>query len=352
MSISNQNIISDSIIIVGDIHSNFVKFFEPLKQANIISNYNIQNNIIEYTFVENSKPTSTVIYLGDFIHRGNENQILILDALINVCNKYPNNVKFVLGNHDIAECEYFLEHINPDLFQFSTLSDHNICKKCSKYPIIMRSFINFLKNKYDLLKIEYPDFIISHTLHFKLIPSNLQSCISNSMKYSKTNSIVKPKTPRYKLPPYFTNKQEYINITNKYKKLTLKNYDEYSNEIKNYIISEYPNYVNHIEKGNNEFIELFDEFIHHELDISYYYEIFKYDLFGNRTESTLTTSINHNYSKLQIVGHDKQNEINYDKNSNIILCDSSSNSWLIYSKSKLNYKKLEGLNNFYIYEMK
>lgn len=354
MSISNIN----KIIIVGDVHSNFIKFFEPLKQANIIQSYNIYNDHIDYSFVENKneKPTSEVIYVGDFIHRGDENQMFILDALIDICNKYPDNVKFVLGNHDIAECDYYLEHTNADLFQFSTITDHNICKECPQYANIMKKFINFLKTKKNLLKIEYPEFIISHTVHSKLIPSNLESCINNSMKFYKTVSMIRPKTPRYKLPPYFTNKPEYLAITNKYKKLTLKNYDEYSKSIKDFIIKEYPNYVKHIEEGNEHTNELFDDFIHHELNIDYYYEIFKYDLFGNRSETGLTSSIGIKYPKLQIIGHDVQEEINYNKTNNIIWCDSLYNSWLIYSNSDLsldpNCKKLEGLNKFYIYRMK
>ena len=354
MSVSSSHLVSNSIIIVGDIHSNFIKFFEPLKQANIISSYIIHDNNdkIEYTFAENSNPTSEVIYLGDFIHRGNENQIFILDALVDICIKYPNNVKFVLGNHDIAECDYFLEHTNSDLFQFSTITDHSICKKCSQYSTIMRKFIDFLKTKNNLLKLEYPEFIISHTVHFNLIPSSLESCITNSIKYSKSVSMIRPKTPRYKLPPYFTNNQEYLNIISKFKKVNLKNYENYCKEIKEYITNAYPNYVEHIEKGNEHTCELFDEFVHHELDTNYYYEIFKYDLFGNRSEIGLTSSINHNYLKLQIIGHDKQEKINYNKKANIIWCDSITNSWLIYSKLNLNYKKLEGLNNFYVYEMK
>jgi hypothetical protein len=349
MSILNAN----KIIIVGDIHSNFIKFFEPLKQANIIQSYCITDNYIHYSFTE-SEPTSEVIYLGDFIHRGNQNQMFILNALVDICSKYPNNVKFVLGNHDIAECDYFLKHVNSDLFQFSTLVDHNICERCPKYGEIMKKFIDFLKTKDNLLKLEYFDFIISHTIHFKLIPASLRSCISSSMKYSKCYSMIRPKTPRYKLPPYFNNKQEYLNIVNKYRKVNLDNYDDYYSEIEKYITKEYPNYVNHIEEGNEHTDELFDKFIHKELNVDYYYEIFKYDLFGNRTESSLTTSIDIKYPKLQIIGHDKQDEINYDNKNNIIWCDSINNSWLIYSRNKIDdekYMKLKGLDNFYIYKM-
>ena len=362
MSISSSN----KIIIVGDIHSDFIKFFEPLKQANIIRDYNIYPDSINYSFVdcdssdtsENEKPTAEVIYVGDFIHRGGANQIFILDALIDICNKYPDNVKFVLGNHDIAECDYYLEHSNADLFQFSTMVDHNICKQCPQYATTMGKFIDFLKTKKNLLKIEYPEFIISHTIHSKLIPSSLELCIENSMKFCKTASMVRPKTPRYKLPPYFTNKPEYLAIINKFKKPTLKNYDEYFKAIKDYITSEYPNYIRHIEEANIYTNELFDEFIHHELDIAYYYEIFKYDLFGSRSEAGLTSSIGINYPKLQIVGHDRREHIEYSKGNNIIWCDCLSESWLVYVKnSELNlnlnekYKKIEGLDGFYIYTL-
>ena len=256
---------SNKFIIVGDIHSNFIKFFEPLKQANIIKDYIIYPDKIEYTFVDSDnvlenendildiktnsnsitkseselktnlkseselktnlkteselkttsntnttiKPTATVIYLGDFIHRGNENQIFILDALVDICNKYPDNVKFVLGNHEIAECNYYLNRSNNDLFQSSTLYEHEICKKCPEYSRIMRKFIDFLKTRNNLLKIEYPNFIISHTFHFNLFPGKLQDCLSNSMRYGKSPRSLRPKLLRYSLPVYFTYKSKY-----------------------------------------------------------------------------------------------------------------------------------------------
>ena len=342
------------IIIVGDIHSNFIKFFEPLKQANIIKDYEIFENNITYRFT-GLEATHNVIYLGDFIHRGEINQMYILDVLVDICNKYPNNVNFVLGNHEVAECNYFLNRNNNDLYQWSIFKDHNICIDCKDYNRIMRKFIDFIKIRHNLLKIEFDDFIISHTIHSKIFPGSLNDCIKASKKWIKAVSAIRPTTPRYPLPSYFVNHEIYHDITLKYKKPTINNYDNYVAEKINFIEKEYPNYVNRIELSNENTSELFDEFIHNELDLKDYYEIFKYDLFGGRAEASISTVITLNYPKLQIVGHDRKNEITYSKEHDLIYCDCESNSWLIYSNDEpLNidekYNKIEGLDKFYIYK--
>ena len=210
-------------IIVGDIHGNFIKFFEPLHEANIIKSYYISDDesVIKYKFT-NEPATHQVIYLGDFIHRGKtSNQMYILDILINICTKYPNDVKFVLGNHEIAECNYYLNIANNDLYQWSTLNDHNKCKECKKYDEIMTKFLDFLSIRNNLLKIEYPDFIVSHTFHYQVIPGNLDNCLDSSKNVCKSVSVIRPKTPRHKLPIYLSSHPGYLGIRTKYKKVNI-----------------------------------------------------------------------------------------------------------------------------------
>ena len=346
------------IIIVGDIHGNFIKFFEPLKQANIIKDYKItvnSNNIseINYSFHEVYQATSRVIYLGDFIHRGRDcGQILILESLVDICTRYPNDVNFVLGNHEIAECNYYLNNSYTDLYQLSTLADHNICKEHPNYDLIIKKFMEFLEHHNNLLMLEFPNFIISHTYHFKTIPGNLKSCLNSSKKFSKCTSMVRPKTPRCRLPSYLNDHPKYLEIKNKYRKVSLDNYNDYELELNEFINNEYENYVDKTTINIDDVPTLFDEFIHHKLNKDYYYEIFKFDLFGYRTEESLTTGIQISYNKTQIIGHDKVPKINVDKDKNIIYVDCENNSWLIYDENENKNEKLsddERFKNFYIY---
>jgi len=316
-------------IIVGDIHGNFIKFFEPLKQARIISYYEIypDPNPPKYKFATD-EPIATVIYVGDFIHRGTSNQMYILEALIDICTRYPEHVQFVLGNHEIAECDYYLNQSNFDLFQLSTLCDHIVCKECPDYERIMAMFMEFLRNRSSLLKLEYPEFTVSHTLHFKLAPSDLNAYLLASETFYKNATMVRPRVMKYKLPIFFTNNQKYLEIAKKYKKVNLQNFDVYMKEMKEFVAANYQKYIDYLRESNEDYANLFDDFIHSDLALSSYYEIFKFDLFGPRTEPGLSCTSRMEYPGMQIVGHDKQDEIvcRY----NVIYCDSVDNSWLIY----------------------
>ena len=302
-----KNILTNDLIIIDDICGNFNKFFEPLKRANIISKYEINETDIKYSFPLDSKPIASVAYLGNFIYLNSDpKQLLIYDALVDICMKYPDYVMFVLGNYDVAECGYFLDKF--DLQQLSTASYHIILQKYCKYSEIMTKFVNFLKTRHNLLKLEFLDFEISNKPHYEFIPPSLKKCISDSSKiyYDK----------------YFTDKAEFesIKISNDRKK------------IKEFIINNYLNYVNYIKTGNTNTGTLFDEYMHNDLNSDYYYDIFARDLLAIYSNDLMKSKII-KQSKIHVVGQYLYSYIKYDKKYNLLSCCDKSNSWLVYSKN-------------------
>lgn len=59
---------------------------------------------IEMTIQED--PQSCFVFLGDYIDRGGEEE-LVLDAMLYIKSRYPNNVYFLLGNHEEALLNIF-----------------------------------------------------------------------------------------------------------------------------------------------------------------------------------------------------------------------------------------------------
>ena len=271
--------LNNSIIIVGDIHGDFDKLFLPLIQAGIIKNYNVEptnkpqdlqtlkiNNITSYetdlkiTWKANEKLSSNkVIYIGDFIHHNkNPTHILILSVLVDLITEFPNNIEFVLGNHEISECLNYLGIDNHELFQPSAYLDSKECMKYKNYNEVMNKFINFLKTQNNLLVKEFDDFVISHTKHFKIFPASLNNCLLSIKKYQRRSHALRPSSPRYNTPIFFSNANEYKDIKNKYTKVDINNFDDYTTDFTTYITDNYENYKENVDYGNEHYKEVFD----------------------------------------------------------------------------------------------
>ena len=99
-----KNEIKNKIIAVGDVHGSFLQFLIPLIITNFIKNVEITDNEIKFDFNDNSENTNKIIYLGDIFDRAYHNKYyLIVNALIKLIYKYPNNIIWCYGNHDVDE---------------------------------------------------------------------------------------------------------------------------------------------------------------------------------------------------------------------------------------------------------
>ena len=80
------DISNNPLIIVGDVHGDLNILIEPFKK---------------FLYLKNQGLNPYLIYLGDYIDRGDNNGYI--SYLINIIHKkFPNNIFFIIGNHDDA----------------------------------------------------------------------------------------------------------------------------------------------------------------------------------------------------------------------------------------------------------
>lgn len=80
------NISNNPLIIVGDVHGDLNVLIEPFKK---------------FLYLKNNGLNPYLIYLGDYIDRGDNNGYI--SYLITILHKkFPNNIFFIIGNHDDA----------------------------------------------------------------------------------------------------------------------------------------------------------------------------------------------------------------------------------------------------------
>jgi len=107
--------ISEMIIAVGDVHGSFTQLVLPLIMANLIKNVVIDVNEIKFEFSEKTEKAK-VIYLGDIFDQSyHDKYYLQVDLLLKVIEKYPNNVVWCYGNHDIDRYIDLIEQIKTDI---------------------------------------------------------------------------------------------------------------------------------------------------------------------------------------------------------------------------------------------
>ena len=347
---------------------------------------NINKEIIDIIYEYSDTPplTNKVIYLGDFIHHcKNINHIKILKYLIDICNKFKNNIEFVLGNHEIAEILMYYNIENFELCHYTLLEESKICQKCNEYKMIMENFMNYLLLQNNLLMKEYPDFIVSHTKHFTSKPVELKNCLIAATKYGQIGNKVSPRLRRSytTIPYYFIHDENYKKLMEKYNKEhmpSLENLSIYKNEVNDVVKEVYEKYVKHIEIGNKYYLNLFDEYIHNlikngnkikdsntlinkdsnkikdsetfkNLINKKYYEIFKFDMCGTRASGIELADIIV-YPKIQIIGHDPIEAIYNDCN---YIYNDCNDSWLIYSLDDTELFTLSQVyKNMYAYRFK
>ena len=95
--------LENKIIAVGDIHGSFLQFLLPLIITKFIKNVEITDNEIKFEYFENEN-SNKIIYLGDIFDRAYHNKYyLIINMLIKLINKYPNNIIWCYVNHYVNE---------------------------------------------------------------------------------------------------------------------------------------------------------------------------------------------------------------------------------------------------------
>lgn len=104
--------LESKLYVVGDVHGSLLTLVGPLVQANILIPISSSGNYIEYSSVDkrfvyninqNQNSQNLVIFTGDILERAHHRHNLeMLLMIIDIAEKLPNNVKFLLGNHEVG----------------------------------------------------------------------------------------------------------------------------------------------------------------------------------------------------------------------------------------------------------
>lgn len=100
------------LYVVGDVHGSLLTLVGPLVQANILIPISSSDNYIEYSLINkrfiyninyNQNSQNLIIFTGDILERAHHRHNLeMLLMIIDIAEKLPNNVKFLLGNHEVG----------------------------------------------------------------------------------------------------------------------------------------------------------------------------------------------------------------------------------------------------------
>jgi len=120
-------------IIVGDIHANKKNFKAILQDSNNLDK--IKNN------------EAVIVFLGDIVHdertghlKEMKSSIEIMDIMLHLINKYPNNIVYILGNHDTMDPQLSKSGITQGVIYREALIEH----RGEKYADLMNRFFDLL----------------------------------------------------------------------------------------------------------------------------------------------------------------------------------------------------------------
>ena len=275
---SNSNFKS-LIIAVGDIHGSFLQTLIPLIITKFIKNVKITESSINFNYVDNPDLSNKIIYLGDIFDRAyHDKYYLITDLLIKLITKYPDNIIWCYGNHDVDK--------------YIELSEEtNLTNEEERFYNF--SFINLKTIYYEPLN----NVMFSHTL---ILNKNYQSILTGDL--------------------------EDLLLFSSYSSRS-----EYSEYKTNSIESKSESKFDEIEEFNNNV-----RFLLNQKEIR---ERINCKCFNNRYEDLNELSKIFKINNKHIVGHDVTNLDEYicEENKNIIFCDFEA----MYKKNAFNTYYIE-----------
>ena len=189
---NSQNYKSDNILVVGDVHGDFLQTFIPLKASGLITGVEFKNDNIEVVFNNNIENCPTVVFLGDYFHKSLFNKsFLIVHALLKIKSVVKNKLILLLGNHDVAQYVYVKGILKR---QHIPMYDNfvNVCNNEleNSPPAFVLEFIEAIENNIiDLAYVDNKGNLYSHTvINSKFL--EISGSISSGVGFYKSDSLI------------------------------------------------------------------------------------------------------------------------------------------------------------------
>lgn len=183
---------SDNILVVGDVHGDFLQTFIPLKASGLITDVELKNDNIDVEFCDNIENCPTVVFLGDYFHKSLFNKsFLIVHTLLKIKSVVKNKLILLLGNHDVAQYIY----VKGILKRQHIPMYNNFVNACNNElenspPAFVLEFIEAIENNIiDLAYVDDKGNFYSHTvINSKFL--EISGSIPSEVGFYKSDSLI------------------------------------------------------------------------------------------------------------------------------------------------------------------